>query len=112
MATVQIAKVKTQINASLTYKNHLLFEGIPLTINPEIIAVKPIEIPIHGIYVNPDELTKKPTKSPKKHATNPNNGPIITPDSADIIKVNENCVSNSLNSNIFEATINAVTTPI
>ena len=112
MATVQTAKVSKQTKASLTYKNHLLFEGIPLTIKPAINAVKPMETPTHGIYANPDELTKNPTKSPRKHAANPNNGPMIIPAKADIIKVSENCVSNNLNSNIFDATTNAVTTPI
>lgn len=112
IATVQSAKVSRQTKPSLIYKNHLNLEGIPPTIKPDKNAVSPMEIPIHGIYANPEELIKKPTKSPRKHAANPNSGPIISPESADIISVKENCVSNSLNSNIFAATINAVTTPI
>ena len=110
---VQMVKLKMHASASLTYKNHLCLLCKPLTISPAIIAFTPKATPIHGIYTNPAEWYKNPTKSPKKQATKPNNGPITTPVSMDKNKVKENCVSASLNSkNIFETTQKAVNTAI
>ena len=81
--------------------------------NPEITELSPSESPTHGIYINPAEWYKKPTKSPKKQATKPKIGPMIIPVSMDKNSVKENCVSASLNSkNIFETTQKAVKTEI
>ena len=67
--------------------------------------------PIHGKYIKPPELYKKPTRSPKKQATNPKTGPINIPVNAEKKMVNENCVSANLNSkNILHTTQIAVIT--
>ena len=113
ISIVQIVRLNKHTNANFTYKKHGRLLGKPLTINPAIIEVTPRESPIHGMYANPAEWYKKPTKSPKKQAINPKTGPIIIPVNAERNKVRENCVSASLNSkNIFDTTQNAVKTAI
>ena len=108
---VQMVKLSKHTNDNLTYKNHFCSPRQPFTTKPAIIELTPIDKPIHGMYANPAEWYKKPTKSPKKQATKPNNGPITIPVNMDKNKVNENCVSANLNSkNIFDTTQKAVNT--
>ena len=108
IATVHKRKVKTHTSASLIKIANLNFKSNKLIIIPEIKATIPMLNPIHGIYIKPPELYKNPTKSPKKHATKPYNGPIIIPVIAEKNKVSENCVSANLNSkNILQITISS-----
>lgn len=87
----------------------MLFTLNELITMPAKNATNPMLSPIHGIYKKPPELYKKPTKSPKKHATNPYTGPITIPVSAEKKMVNENCVSANLNSkNMLHTTHSAV----
>ena len=110
---VQMVKLKRHTSANFIYKNQPVWLRKPLTINPANTALIPKDNPIHGIYANPAEWYKNPTKSPKKQATKPNKGPITIPVSMDKNKVKENWVSASLNSkNIFETTQKAVKTNV
>ena len=65
-----MVRLSNQTRASFIYKNHAFSLCHPLTTKPAITAVIPREIPTHGIYANPAEWYKNPTKSPKKQAIN------------------------------------------